>query len=71
MTEILYPTNTIWWVLDNQDVENPYAYGSTTPEQETTSALDIIFQTEDEQEWIDWLLAHGIDPYNPETEDAS
>lgn len=66
MTEILYPTNTIWWVLDNQDVENPYVYGSTSPEQETTSPLDIIFQTEDEQEWKDWLIAHGINPDNPE-----
>jgi hypothetical protein len=66
MTDILFPSKTIWWVLSTGNEESPYVWGCTTPEQDTSSSLDIVFESEDENTWRQWLIDNGQDPDNPD-----
>ena len=52
MNSIEYPINNTYYIVWNEEVVN---YGVLTPEQVMTSGLPNIWQTENEQEWIDKL----------------
>jgi len=53
---IEYPNELTYWIAYDVIQDPNVVYGTTSPQQVTTSGRDNLWYTTNEQEWIDKLL---------------
>ena len=60
MNEIKYPEETIWWVTTQNN--NVIGWGINKPQQVTKSLFEFT-KYNNEEDWLAYLLSHGINPF--------
>jgi hypothetical protein len=67
MHEIKFPKQDTYWIAyTNSEI---FGYGVCTPEQEMTTGQPYLYQTTDEDEWVEKLITEfDTNPFPPEPE---
>lgn len=63
VNEIIYPTQTTYFICYNENRVDVMAYGIVEPNLQMQTGQPILDTYLDESEWLNILLEKGINPY--------
>jgi len=67
-TKLCYPVVINWFIVWDDTRESIFSYNSINPTQCMETKWHEVDFYENEAEWIEVLLANGINPFPPEPE---